>query len=221
MSEVVQTEVMSAALSHPLAPEDQARGEFYALLARLYADAPDAPLLQAIADAPSLGVPSLTEALDSSAPQLSASWDRLRAASSVMEPEAAEQEYIDLFVGVGKSAVNLHASHWLTGFMMDKPLVEVRATLAGLGLARRPQATMVEDHISALFETMRLLVAGTENRPPSRMEDQQAFFERHIAQWLPRCCAAITENVIANYYRRVAEFTDCFVALERDSFAME
>ena len=51
-----------------------------------------------------------------------------------MRPDAAAEEYNDLFVGVGKSAVNLHASHCLTGFMMEKPLVDVRATLARMGL---------------------------------------------------------------------------------------
>ena len=35
----------------PLEPEDQARADFYALLARLYSAAPDASLLAAYADA--------------------------------------------------------------------------------------------------------------------------------------------------------------------------
>ena len=44
------------------------------------------------------------------------------------------QEYADLFIGVGKCEVNLHASHWLTGFMMEKPLADLRTVLASLGL---------------------------------------------------------------------------------------
>ena len=39
------------AFQHPLSPEDRARAEFYAVLARLFADAPDAALLRAIAGA--------------------------------------------------------------------------------------------------------------------------------------------------------------------------
>ena len=77
-----------------------------------------------------------------------------------MDPDAAVEEYNDLFVGVGKSAVNLHASHCLTGFMMEKPLVEVRATLDRLGLARRAGVSLLEDHLAALCETMRILIAG-------------------------------------------------------------
>ncbi len=138
-----------------------------------------------------------------------------------MDAQAAVQEYVDVFVGVGKSEVNPHGSHWLTGFMMEKPLAEVRATLASLGLARRPDATMVEDHIAALFETMRLLVAGHEARPPASVAQQQMFFSRHISPWVDQFCIALHGCSIANYYRRVAQFTECFVALERDSFAIE
>ena len=35
-------------LTHRLEPEDEARAQFYALLARLYSAGPDAPLLAAI-----------------------------------------------------------------------------------------------------------------------------------------------------------------------------
>ena len=49
---------------------------------------------------------------------------KLLDASAAMDPEAAAQEYTDLFVGVGKCEVNLHGSHWIAGFMIEKPLVE-------------------------------------------------------------------------------------------------
>src|SRR5262249_22303097 len=114
-----------------------------------------------------------------------------------------------------------HASHWLTGFMMDKPLVEVRTTLASLGLARRDDSSLVEDHIAALFETMRVLVAGHRSRPPASVQQQRAFFDRHLAPWTSLCCSAISQISVANYYRRVAQFTYCYMALERDSLAME
>jgi len=214
------SDVRHSAVTTPLVPEDQARADFYALLARLYAAPPDRALLDAIAHAPPLAVPTFIDETGESGRRLYDAWDKLRSASSVMEPDAAEQEYVDLFIGVGKSEVNLHGSHWLTGFMMEKPLVEVRATLTRLGLARRSGVTVAEDHLSALLETMRALVAGMEDRPPSRMEDQEHFLSQHITPWVTRCCAAINAHPVANYYRRVAEFTDCFVALERDSFAM-
>ena len=206
-------------IRHRLEPEDQARADFYALLARLYAAPPDAPLLAAIHRAEPLA--AATHAGEGEAARLGAAWDALRAASGVMEVDAAREEYDDTFVGVGRSEVNLHASHWLTGFMMERPLAELRATLSTLGLGRKPGVTMVEDHVAALFETMRLLIAGDGERAPRPVADQRRFFELHLAPWIGRCCDATQICPIANYYRRVASFTQCFMALERDSFAIE
>ena len=198
-------------LPHPLAPEDRARADFYALLARLYADSPDAALLAAIANADRIAGDS----------PFATAWNRLRDASGAMDAEAAAQEYTDLFIGVGKSEVNLHASHWLAGAMMERPLVDLRADLARLGLARRADVTMLEDHLSALCETMRLLIAGSPGTPPRDVATQKAFFERHVGAWVFACCNAIRESAIANYYVHVAEFTDKYMALDRDALAMD
>jgi len=198
-------------VSWPLSPEDRARADFYALLARLYADGPDAHFLHAVANA---------DKIDGDAPFAQA-WNRLVAASGAMDAEAAAQEYTDLFIGVGKSEVNLHASHWLAGAMMEKPLAELRSELAALGLARRPDVTMVEDHLSALCETMRLLIAGQDQRNPAPVATQRAFFERYIASWIFSCCTAMRQSPIANYYARVGEFTEQYMALDRDALAMD
>jgi TorA maturation chaperone TorD len=198
-------------LPHLLSPEDRSRADFYALLARLYADGPDAPLLQAIAGA---------EPIAGDSP-FARAWSGLVAASSVMDVDAASQEYTDLFIGVGKSEVNLHASHWLTGAMMERPLAELRGELRALGIARRADVTMLEDHLSALCETMRLLIAGHDERKPAPVATQRAFFERHISSWVFTCCSAMKGNTIANYYARVGEFTEQYMALDRDALAMD
>jgi len=204
----------SAISLHPaVAPEDQSRAEFYALLARLYAKAPDAPILALIGA-------SEPWADDGTHP-LASSWNALILASRAMDAEAADQEYTDLFIGVGKCEVNLHASHWETGFMAEKPLADLRSELAALGLGRRGSATMLEDHLSALCETMRLLIAGDENRAPAPIDVQRNFSRKRLFPWVFACCAAIENSSIANYYVRVAEFVSLFMALERDSLAME
>jgi TorA maturation chaperone TorD len=203
----------------PLAPEDAARADFYALLARLFAAPPDAALLAAIAAAPPLHADAQRE--DDAGPDVCAGWDALRAASAEGDPDDIRQEYDDLFIGVGKSLVNLHGSHRMAGFMMDRPLAELRTTLHGLGLARREGVAMVEDHLSALCETMRLLVAGDPTLGARPIEAQKAFFDAQIAPWIADCCDAIMQSPIAKYYAAVAQFTLGFMALERDSIAME
>lgn len=206
-------------LHHRLEPEDQARAEFYALLARLFADSPDASLLAAMAGAPPLA-PATNTGDDGGADGLSPVWDALRTASAAMDVEAARDEFQALFVGVGRSEVSLYASHYL-GPQSGRPLAELRASLARLGLARRPESSEFEDHLSLVLETMRMLVAGDGERRPVPIDEQRAFFDCHILTWVPDCCTAISANSVANYYRRVAEFAQCFVALERDSFAIE
>ncbi len=208
--------------SHRIEPEDQARADFYALLGRLFAEAPDRALLGAIAAAPPLAPATILDP-ESAAPaeRLAASWDALRAASAAMDADAAKVEYDALFIGVGKSEVNLHASHWLTGFMMEKPLADVRTALARLDIGREPIATLVEDHFSPLCEVMRLLITGRDDRRPASIAEQRAFFERFLMTWSSRCCAAISQHPIANYYRRVGQFADAFLTIERDALVLD
>jgi len=203
----------SVTLQRPLAPEDEARAGAYAVLARLLAAPPDAGFLAVLGAAPRMADVPLAPVAEA--------WNRLLDASVAMDADAARSEYEALFIGVGRCEVNLHGSHWRTGFMMEKPLVELRTDLAALGLARKGSATMVEDHAAALFETMRLLISGDAERRAAPLAVQRNFFEMHLLPWIFDCCAAIERCSLANYYRRVAEFVELFMAVERDSLAME
>jgi TorA maturation chaperone TorD len=202
----------SVAFHPPIAEEDRARAEFYALLGRLYTSAADAPLLAAV------GASNLWP--DAETNPLAAAWNGLVLASRAMDAEAAEQEYTDLFVGVGKAECNLHASFWAPD-AARRPLVAVRAELAALGLGRVHESSVYEDHLGALCETMRMLIVGATGRDPTPISAQRAFFERFLGEWVNRCCDAIMQSPVANYYRRVAEFTSMFMAVERDSFAID
>jgi len=201
---------------HRLDPEDAARANFYALLARLYASAPDAPLLGAIAGARPLS----PESEPGGEGRLAADWDALRAASAAADARAVGDEFQALFIGIGKSEVSLYASHYL-GPQSGRPLADLRAALAGIGLARRPESSEFEDHLAVELETMRMLVAGDSQRLPAPVAEQRAFCERFLLPWAFGCCNAISECPIANYYVEVAQFSASFLALERDSFAIE
>lgn len=196
-------------------PEDQARADFYGLLARLYAAEPDAALLQSIASADEL----LVDEGNAQGETLAEAWRMLIAASAVMDPKAAATEYLDLFVGVGASEVSPHASAYekVPG---RQPLVEVRAALARLGLSRQAGNVLYEDHLAAVFATMRVLISEGGAKGPYTFDDQRAFFAAHVDSWADSCCDAIKARAIANYYKRVAQFTKAFLAIERDSFAI-
>ncbi len=209
-------EAASVGVHPPIAAEDQARANFYALLGRLYGGAPDAALLRTIAAADELPV----AAGEGPARDLAEGWRTLIAASAAMDAEAASQEYVDLFVGVGRSEVSLHAAAYVAR-AGSSVLAEMRAELSRHGLARQEGVSIYEDHLAAVCETMRALIGGAPGIEPSSFADQRKFFESYVSPWVPACCAAIIASAIANYYRRVAEFTQSFVAIERDSFAIE
>jgi TorA maturation chaperone TorD len=204
-----------AVLHSQLAAEDQARANFYALLSRLYVAAPDAALLSTIAAAaewPAVG--------EGGGRELAASWHALIAASATVDAAEAADEYQRLFIGIGRCEVSLHASGYLAR-AGTSPLAELRAALARLGLGRRGGVNVYEDHLAAICETMRVLIAGASGMEPGTIAQQREFFAVYVVPWVTSCCDAIKTSPIANYYRPVAEFTDLFMAIERDSFAID
>jgi TorA maturation chaperone TorD len=197
----------------PLSGEDQARADLYALLSRLLLAAPDAALLDALAHAD----PILSEGGD---PALEQSWEALMLGSSVMDPEAVAAEFDALFVAIGTPPVNPYGSKYLSGFMNDAPLAELRADLARFGIGKIRGVGEFEDHLGALCETMRVLITGAPGIARQPLARQQAFFEVHLAPWYERCLADIAAAEGANYYRLVARLAGAFLAIEAESFVV-
>lgn len=197
-------------------PEDSVRADMYALFARLYFSAPDSELLRMIGTAPLLSD-------DTDSGRLAVSWARLCAACRVMDADAALDEYEGLFGGIGKPAISLYGSYYASAQLPGSAgqfLVDLRAHLSGLGLGLQRGLNLPEDHLSGLFETMRILVAGSQHSLPRTIADQHAFFERFVASWYVKCCTAIGSAALANFYRTVAECTEAFLAVEDASFAI-
>ena len=197
-----------------LSQEDQSRADFYALLGRLFYAAPDDKLLAAIVIAAEPG----TEHADA---PLTVAWRALAAAAAVVTHEAVEDEYERLFFSVGRSDVMLFGSYYLAGFMNEKPLARLRDDLSAIGLARNESACETEDHIAALCEVMRFLIAGDVGMRPAVTKVQQAFFSTHMQPWVLQFCAAVVESGKANFYRRVAAFAAAFFAIEIEAFEIE
>jgi len=193
--------------------EDQARADLYALLARLLLAAPDAALLGALAASD----PILAEGGD---PTLERAWEELTLASGVMDADAVHAEFSALFVSIGTPPVDPYGSRYLAGFMNDAPLAHLRQDLARLGLARVSGRGEFEDHLGALCETMRVLVAGAPGLRRQPLALQRQFFETHIGAWCMRALDDIAHAEGANYYRLVARFAAAFLAIEAQAFAV-
>ncbi|HET9651145.1 MAG TPA: molecular chaperone TorD family protein [Usitatibacter sp.] len=197
----------------PLAAEDAARANFYALLARLLAGGPDDALLANLAAAQPLSADGDAAMRDA--------WQALVDASADADADEVSQEYDDLFVGVGKAPVSIYAGFHGGAPAVDHPRVRMQADLAALGLARREPATEPEDHYAVIFDTMRVLVAGGAGREPAPLAAQKGFFDRHVRPGADRFFSAVGEAAEANYYRRVAALGAAFVALETQSFQLD
>jgi len=207
---------MSAAMASlreepvPLAQEDLARADLYALIARLLYS-PDEQLLRSISSADEILAETANAPLEDA-------WRALSGAAKVCNAESVQDEYQRLFIGIGRPEVMLFASYYLAGFMMEKPLALLRDDLARLGFALHESVTEPEDHVSALCDVMRYLIAGDEERDPASLEQQKQFFTRHIQTWYERFCNAVIGAESANFYRSVGQFTKAFFDIEAESF---
>jgi len=197
----------------PPSGEDQARADLYALLARLLLAPPDAALLAALASSD----PILAEGGD---PALEQAWQQLGVASSVMDPGLVHDEFAALFVSIGTPPVDPYGSRYLAGYMNDTPLAHLRDDLARLGLARIRGRGEFEDHLGALCETMRVLVAGAPGIARQPLAVQRGFFDAHLGPWCMRALDDIANAEGANYYRLVARVAQAFLAIEAEAFAV-
>lgn len=205
---------MSAVIDVRAAPvlndEDRARAEHYAVLSRLFASAPDAEFLRKL--------PALATSWGNSRNALGQAWLVLGDAARLVDAEQLDDEYTRLFLTIGRPDVMLFGSFYMAGFLMEGPVVELRADLAELGLGRRLGVTESEDHIAALCDVMRhLIVTGPDAAGLGR---QQLFFTRHIAPWFEALCDALERAPDARFYPRTAALVRAFFEIERLAFDM-
>jgi TorA maturation chaperone TorD len=191
--------------------EELARAELYGLLARLWLAPPDVELLErfrvAVTQPPERGG------------HLEAPWEALVATMRAATPEAAAAEHEALFHGIGKPEVFAYGSYYLSGFLNEKPLAELRADLARFGLTRESGTLETEDHVAYVFEVMRYLIAG-DDAAVCNLEQQRRFFRAHVQTWVEKLCDAVAAHPRADTWRAVAEMTRAFVQVETQAFDM-
>ena len=181
--------------------EESARAELYGLLALLYYAAPTPELAGqlrvAATEAPAAGG------------FLEEPWRQLVGAARDMTDDAIAAEYDALFGGMTKPEVYLYGSHYLSGFLNEKPLARLRQALDALGLERDTAMSETEDHFAYLCEVMRYLIAG-DDAAIANLTQQQKFFSAHVQSWVTPLCDAITAHPKANFYAALAAFTAAF-----------
>lgn len=191
--------------------EETARAEVYGLLAALYYAPPSSELMAqlrvAVTEAPAAGG------------FLEEPWREVVAAARELDDAAVTAEYNALFGGVGKPEIYLFGSHYLSGFLNEKPLAALRTDLAALGLGRDDTMSETEDHVAYLCEVMRYLIAG-DDVEVANLTQQQKFFTTHLQPWVMRMCDDIAAHPKARFYATLAAFTRAFVGVEAQGFDM-
>jgi len=189
--------------------EETARAEVYGLLAQLYYAPPPPELLSAlrvaVTEAPAVGA------------FLEEPWRALVGAARELPDRQIADEYDRLFGGVGKPDVYLFGSHYMSGFLNERPLAQLRDDLNGLGLTRDEAMPETEDHLAYLCEVMRYLIAG-DDVAVANLTRQGEFFARHLQPWVGQLCDAIAAHPAARFYAALAAFTQAFFNVEQQGF---
>ncbi len=190
----------------PVAPEDLARADMYALISNLFYAPPSDELLRLVAQS------DVGQAGGGASPFASA-WGELKMAAATANPAQVREEFETLFYGVGRPKVMVFGSYYLAGFMMEKPLAALRDDLAALGFARKLTAGEPEDHIAALCDVMRLLVLSGAG-----LETQKRFFSAHLKSWYPRLAESLARTEEADFFKHVGRLAAAFFDVEAASF---
>lgn len=194
--------------AQPLAPEDQARADLYALLAQLFYAPPEPGLLDSLARV------SVGDA-DKGPSALASAWRELARSAAEAEPDAVREEYESLFVGTGRAEVTLYTGAYTLRSAPDNPLVSIRDFLDAKGLARKPSVHEPEDHVAALCEAMRHLILRADDAA------QQELFESFLWPAADALCDAVCGSQRARFYAAAARLANSFFKLEHTAFDMD
>ena len=184
---------------------DSARAQEYALLAALLGRAPDADLLQRLAQ------------LRGDPTPLGVAHAALADAAADTTAEKVEREYFNLFIGLGRGELLPYGSYYLTGFLHERPLARLRQDLNELGVERAQGIADPEDHVAILCEVM----AGLINRRfPAGPDADRELFDKHMRPWVGRFFSDLEQAEAASLYRRVGTLGRLFVDIETEAFAL-
>lgn len=190
-----------------IAEEERQRADLYALLGRLLLAPPGDTELTLLRD------------ISGDDSELGRALHALAAVARQSTAAALRDEYHDLFIGLAQGEVVPFASVYLTGFLQERPLAELRSDMIRHGVRRRDDVFEPEDHIGSICEIMAGLITGAFGAPLS-LDEQQRFFDRHLAPWAGRFFDDLARASSARFYMPVGRIGQLFMTIERDAFAM-
>ena len=133
--------------------------------------------------------------------------------------DEVRDEYMRLFIGVGRGEILPYASYYLTGFLNDKPLANLRNDMAEFGIERADGVKDPEDHIASLYDIMSGMIRGAFGEPTD-LAVQARFFKKHIEPWAPLLMQDIEAAKSAVFYAPDGTIGRAFMDIESAAFDM-
>ena len=196
------------ATSSGLLPEDSLRADMYEFMASLLRAEPSDELISHVAglqgDGSTIGSASMV----------------LATLATKIANDEIRDEYMRLFIGVGRGEILPYASFYLTGFLNDKPLAKLRDEMQAMGIERAEGVKDPEDHIASLFDIMAGLIRGNFDAP-NNLAAQAKFFKTHIDPWAPLLMQDIEAAKSAVFYAPVGTIGRAFLQIESEAFDMD
>ncbi len=207
MTQALGSEPAAAADAGAIAcnAEARLRAGTYSILANLLASPPDQQMLDLLKQ--------IDRSEGSADTLLGAAWHMLAAAAEKASPSELDDEYHDLFIGLGRGELVPFGSWYMTGFLMEQPLAKLRDDLARMGLERQEGVCEPEDHAAGLCDVMSII--NTEGEVVA-LDIQWQFFERHMLPWMPKFFRDLQQAKSASFYRAVGQLGEQFIEVEKE-----
>ena len=190
-----------------VAEEDALRAGMYDLLAALLARPPKRDLIDRVA------------ALEGDGGDVGNAVRALARVAKATTEQAAEREFFQLFIGVGRGELLPYASYYMTGFLHEKPLAVLRNDMGRLGIERAPNVFEPEDNIASLCEMMAGLILGRFGEPQP-LSVQKDFYAAHIGPWAAHFFADLEAAKGSVFYAPVGALGRLFMEIEREAFRL-
>ena len=190
-----------------ISEEDAYRAQFYLLLSRLLGAPVDTETL------------TMLHGLEGDDSELGRAINELSEIAGATSVEDAVEEYNNLFIGITRGELLPFGSYYLSGFLNEKPLVELRQDLEDFGIARSKEASAPEDHIAVLCEIMHAMIVGRFGETVS-LHEQYRFFRTHINSWSATFFRDLEKTKSASLYKPVGNIGKLFMEIEGEAFKM-
>ena len=187
--------------------EDQLRADMYSFIANMIRTEPSQELIDSV------------KSLSGDSSSIGSSIKLISKLASTLHISEIQDEYVNLFLGVGRGELLPFASYYLTGFLNDKPLSKLRDDMNKLGVVRLKEVKEPEDHVSSLFDIMAGLITGQFGKVYS-ISEQSDFFEKHLNSWVHLLMSDIESAKTAVFYAPIGSLGKEFINIEREAFRM-